>query len=285
MTKQRRTPILVACVAGCVAAGPAGGQQVDAPRWEAGLGIGAVAFPVYRGAAETSAWVFPVPYFIYRGDVLRSERSGVGAVFVDESRLKFDLSANASPPVRSTAAPIRDGMGALRPTVELGPSIAWRMWRSSDTLSRIEVALPVRAAVTVEASPRYIGTLGGAYLDYDRADAFGIPGLSIGARIGADFQSGRYNRYFYDVTSREARPDRPAYMSAGGYAGSTAILSVSRRYPRYWIGAFLRFDSLSGATFDQSPLVETNRYTAGGLAITWFLGRSKENVRVDVFRQ
>ena len=49
--------------------------------------------------------------------------------------------------------------------------------------------------------------------------------------------------------ARIARPTRPACRSTAWYA--------SRRFDRFWLGAFLRYDNLAGAAFEASPLVET----------------------------
>ena len=49
----------------------------------------------------------------------------------------------------------------------------------------------------------------------------------------------------------------------------------------FWVGTFLRYDNLSGATFEDSPLVKQKDYFAGGVAITWVLGESSTRVQVN----
>jgi outer membrane scaffolding protein for murein synthesis (MipA/OmpV family) len=259
-------------------------ETVEAPRWEAGLGAGAVVFPVYRGAATSETWPLPIPYFVYRGSVLRADRGGVNAVFVDEPHVRIDLSGNASPPVRSSRAAVRHGMADLRPTVEFGPSLEVTLWQPADLRTRIGLQVPVRAAVTLERSPRAIGYSGGVYLNVDRADAFGWPGWALGVRVGPGVQSRAYNAYFYDVGAQDVAPGRPAYAARGGYAGVGATLSLSKRFERTWLGAFVRYDSLSGAAFTGSPLVESRRYVAAGIGFVWVLKASRDRVRVDPIR-
>lgn len=260
-------------------------DAVEAPRWEAGLGLGAVTFPVYRGAATTDTWVLPIPYFVYRGRVLRADRSAVNAVFFDVPRLRLDLSGNVSPPVRSAHADARHGMADLRPTVELGPSLEATLWQPAGDRMRVSVQVPMRAVVTLERSPRAIGYSGGIYLNVDRADAFGWRGWALGLRAGPGFQSRAYDAYFYDVTARDATPGRPVYSSRGGYAGSSAIMSLSRRFGQNWVGAFVRYDALSGASFADSPLVESRHYAAAGIAFARVFGVSHDVVRVDPIRR
>ena len=55
----------------------------------------------------------------------------------------------------------------------------------------------------------------------------------------------------------------------------------SKRFPKYWIGSFLRYDNMSGATFEDSPLMRKKDYVAGGIAITWILGESSKRVMVN----
>ena len=59
------------------------------------------------------------------------------------------------------------------------------------------------------------------------------------------------------------------------------LVSASRRFDRFWVGSFLRYDNLEGATFDDSPLVETDHAISAGIAISWILWQSDETVRVD----
>jgi outer membrane protein len=48
-----------------------------------------------------------------------------------------------------------------------------------------------------------------------------------------------------------------------------------------WVGGFVRYDSLNGAAFADSPLVKSRSYVAGGVGVAWVLGQSSERVKVD----
>ena len=69
------------------------------------------------------------------------------------------------------------------------------------------------------------------------------------------------------VVTAYATADRPAYAAGGGFAGMQYVVGVSKRYPKHWVGAFLRYDNLSGARFADSPLVRTRNYVAAGVAV------------------
>ena len=59
------------------------------------------------------------------------------------------------------------------------------------------------------------------------------------------------------------------------------LASLSKRFPKYWVGAFLRYDWLGGAKFDDSPLVRRENSLAGGLGIAWMNGEPKRRVTID----
>ncbi len=223
---------------------------VDAPLWEAGVGMASVVFPVYRGAATSSFYALPIPYLVYRGKLLRADHDG--------AYLEF-----------------------MRPTVEAGPSLEVRLWRSLDERTRVSAQLPLRAAIAVEWSPRLVGAVGSAFLNFDHRNPVGCQGCDLGLRLGPMFETRDYNQYYYGVDPEYARTGRPAYAASGGYAGLQYLGSFSKRFAHSWLGAFVRYDSLAGASFEASPLVQSRHYFAVGIGFSWILRTSTETVRVD----
>jgi hypothetical protein len=55
-------------------------------------------------------------------------------------------------------------------------------------------------------------------------------------------------------------------------------VSLSKRFPRYWVGMFARYDWLGGAVFESSPLVRRQSYWLGGIGIAWLIGQSSRMV-------
>ncbi len=49
-------------------------------------------------------------------------------------------------------------------------------------------------------------------------------------------------------------------------------------FRNYWVGGFVRYDTLDGAVFVDSPLVRTRGYFAAGVAIAWIFGESSQRV-------
>lgn len=252
-------------------------KTLELPLWELGLGIGAVSFRDYRGSDTTHAYPVPVPYFIYRGKFLQADRSGLKSKLLHQDRVELNVSLNATTPVRNNAT--RSGMPQLRPTVEIGPSLDVHLWRSEAKNVRLDVRLPVRVVSTV-GRPGYIGWFFTPNVNLDFVNAGGFAGWNLGLLTGPLFAARRYNDYYYSVSTQYATADRPAYQASGGYAGTQVLASLTKRYPRFWTGAYLRYDTLSGASFENSPLVKSHNYWSAGIGIAWMLGHSSQLVAV-----
>lgn len=258
----------------------AGGAEEE-PRWEVGAGVAALDFPAYRGAARSAGLVLPFPYFTYHGEVLKADRRGLRASLFGSGQANLNLSLAASPPFRSVDAPARAGMPELKPTLEFGPQLELTLWRSETGARTLKLRLPLRAAFTVESSPRRIGWILSPNLDLDIADLPQLPGWKLGMAAGPMWASRAQHRYFYGVAPPYAGPSRPAYEAGPGYSGSQVLLTLSKRYPGTWVGAFIRYDSLAGAAFEDSPLVQKRHAAAAGIGVAWILGESKIRVRVE----
>ena len=254
-------------------------HAAEKPLWEVGLGAGFLVFNDYRGAATTHVYPVPVPYLIYRGTFLKSDRDGLRGLFLNQERVELSLSVNATAPVRNDSA--RHGMPDLRSTVEVGPQLNVHLWRSADQRAKLDLRLPVRTALTLQAAPHYVGVFIEPHLALDLAQFQGDDGWKLGLLAGPLFADRRYDDYFYTVAPQFAAADRPAYTAHGGYAGSEVLASLTRRYPRFWVGAYLRHDSLAGASFENSPLVKRDSYWSAGCGVAWLIRQSDRLVESD----
>jgi MipA family protein len=247
------------------------------PVWELGVGIGAVSFRDYRGSDTTHAYPVAVPYFIYRGRRLRADREGLKTKLLPQDRLRLDFSANATTPVLNNVA--RQGMPQLKTTLELGPSLDVRLWHSADAAIKLDLRLPVRAVTTL-GSPGFIGWFFAPNVNLDIANPAGLSGWNLGLLTGPLFATSRYDQYYYSVAPQYATPRRPAYEASGGYAGTQVLAALTKRYPKFWTGAYVRHDSLTGASFERSPLVKSHNYWSAGIGIAWIIGHSSHLVDV-----
>jgi outer membrane scaffolding protein for murein synthesis (MipA/OmpV family) len=253
----------------------------DEPLWEAGIGIAGLHFPDYRGSDQSGNYALPVPYLVYRGDFLKADRDGVRGRFLASDSVALNLSVGASLPVKSGENEARRGMADLRPSLEAGPSLEFSLWRTADRRIELELRTPLRAAVTIESHPEYVGLQFYPHVNLDVHDPGGLRGWNLGLLAGPVFTDQRYNRHYYAVSAADATPTRPVYDPRGGYGGFEFIVALSKRFPKYWVGGFLRYDTLRGAVYEDSPLVRSRRYFASGFGISWVLGESSERVPVN----
>lgn len=265
-----------------MSAGSASASDTDGnPLWEFGLGVGAIALTDYRGADAAHVYPLPVPYFVYRGKIFKSDRDGLRGMFLQHPRVELNLSVDATTPVSSKNDSAREGMPSLKPTVEFGPSLDVHLWRSDDQRLRIDLRLPVRKAFSIEAHPQSVGWFMAPRINIDALDFAGHAGWDVGMFVAPLFADRYYHDYFYSVAPAYATSTRPAYRASGGYAGTEMLVAVSKRFPTCWLGAFARYDTLSNAVFEDSPLVRSRGYWAAGFGIAWMIAKSSRQVSGD----
>jgi outer membrane scaffolding protein for murein synthesis (MipA/OmpV family) len=253
------------------------------PEWEFGAGATAFTFPDYRGSDESRTYVLPFPYVIYRGDKLRVDRQGLRGIFFESERVEIDFSASGTPPVDSDKNRAREGMPHLDPTLELGPRLNVKLLGERAREWAVNLRMPIRAVIATDLSHAE----GAGYVAYPHLTVDTRPVLlggkwNLGLQAGPLYGTRKYHRYFYSVDPEFATAGRPAYAAPGGYSGSLALVSITRRVGRAWLGAFARYDTLKGAAFESSPLVRRDYAVMAGIAFAWVFAESERRVEVDV---
>lgn len=276
---MKRRALLICSVALALSAPAAHAEEK--PLWEFGLGVGALAFPDYRGSDEARVYPVPVPYFVYRGPILKADRDGLRGRLFNREYVELDLSVGATIPVSSDDNAARRGMPDLKPTFEIGPSVEVHLWRSADRDVKFDLVMPLRVPITIESSPRSLQWMFAPRLNIDFENFGGHAGWNFGAGVGPVFAADKFHDYFYSVPAQFATPQRPEYRADGGYSGMHVLAAVSKRFPSFWFGAFLRYDWLGGAEFADSPLMRRENYLAGGFGVAWMIGESKRRVTTD----
>jgi len=237
-----------------------------------GAGVFPSTFPAYRGSDDQQYYLLPFPYVVYRGEFLRVDREGMRARLFDTDRVELNVSVNGAIPVNSDDSKARNGMPDLDPTFEIGPSLNVVLARPSERHT-LKLKLPVRSVIATDLdSTEQAGWIFSPHLNLDSRDVFGS--WNTGLSLGPLFGNRKYHAYYYEVAPEFATPSRPAYSASGGYSGTLVIASLSRRFENVWMGGFVRYDNLSGAVFDDSPLVETQHSVMAGFAVAYILKKS-----------
>ncbi|MBI3899359.1 MAG: MipA/OmpV family protein [Gammaproteobacteria bacterium] len=270
--------IIIRCGLLLVALSSLAAHGAELPLWEAGLGVAGLSIPDYRGSDERSQFLLPLPYVVYRGENWKVDREGLRGDLFRSNRLRLDLSFSAGPPSKSDDDDgARAGMPELDPTFEAGPALRIQLDDREQDDQRWSLVLPVRwVAASDFRHAESLGWVFSPYLRYARRDL--IPGWTLDSSIGFMYAGERYHNYYYDVTDEFATPARPAYDAGRGYSGSRVTAAISKRFDRFWVGGFVRYDYLGGAVFDDSPLVRTDHSLMIGGGIAWIFARSAETV-------
>ncbi|WP_426173333.1 MipA/OmpV family protein [Massilia sp. TWR1-2-2] len=256
---------------------PAAAQQTTLPLWEAGVGGVAASTPAYPGADSRSGRVLAVPFFIYRGEVLRADGSGIGARLVRTDRIEFDVGFAASLPARSDSGAARAGMPNLGFLGEFGPRVKVFLTNPTPT-SRLRLDLPLRAVMEFRDGVRRQGTTFEPRLVVETRQP-GSP-WSYDANLGLVVGDSRINRYFYEVAPQYATATRPAYQADAGLMLVRLGLSTSYKFnDDVRLFGFVRLESYAGAANRDSPLMKKDNDASAGVGFSWTLGRSRTAAR------
>jgi outer membrane scaffolding protein for murein synthesis (MipA/OmpV family) len=242
-----------------------------AKNWELGLGLGAVGGPDYRGSDEYRSFISPIPYFIYRGKYIRSDREGVRGNFLRTDQYEFTLSASASITPETEKNTLRQGMPELGSTLELGPSFNINL--TGEDFSRgWHLQLPWRAVFAIGADESgYLGTLVQPQLVYRTKFSH----WTFNYRAGVTFASNDYHDYYYRVAAEYVTADRAEFNARAGYSGWNNNFSFSRQLSLQGINTrlalFVRYDNIEHSDITDSPLVVENHSLRGGIAFIWVI--------------
>jgi hypothetical protein len=189
-----------------------------------------------------------------------------------------------TPPVDSSRNEARQGMPDLDATLEIGPVLEFVLARDRriDYTYRLRARIVARAVFPTDIVHwSYAGWVFYPNLALDLRPEFLGGRWNVGLMAGPLYATRQYNDYFYSVAPQFATPTRPAYQAPGGYSGWTGFASVTRRFGKLWAGAYVRYDTLSGATFEASPLVKRDYALSAGIGIAWVFAESKERVETE----
>lgn len=242
------------------------------PLWEAGIVGGVASTPAYPGADDRSTRALALPLLIYRGKVLRADRSGINARLFDSDRVELDVGFAASLPARSRDVALRAGMPDLRSLVEFGPRLKVLL-AAPDVVSRVRLELPLRAPFELGHGFQRHGLVFEPRVVYETGSDAGT--WQAAASAGAVVGNARLHAYFYDVPPQYATPWRPAYQAHGGLVATRVGLNLSHRLAPDWrVFGLLRYDHLGHAANRDSPLLRRDGGWSAGVGVTWTLYRS-----------
>ena len=234
------------------------------PRLELGVGLLALDIADFPGSSNRSNYLIPIPYARYRGKRLRID-DGAQGVLHESSDLLITLSGDLSLPTDEDT-PEREGMDDLDATFEVGPSVNYRLHAMERSAWWLD--LPLRFAFTFNSDLDHVGEVFQPRLSWRKPEKQ-LGDWRFRFNTGPVFASASYNDYFYSVGADDVTASRPEYEADGGYSGWRSEFSSSRRFGRYRIGGFLRYNNLNNSVFEDSPLVTRDHALGFGVALVW----------------
>lgn len=254
--------------------GPA--ESGSQPRWEVGaVGLGA-SQQAYPGSDAQIRSGLVLPYFFYRGKVLRADRetTGLRAIKTDNFELGVDVAAAFG--ASSDKIEARGGMPDLGTRFELGPSIRWNLgagpgggvWRA---------ILPLRGVFDLSDRGAYRGVSMGPEIQFRQRTA---ADWNYTMSLGAIFADQRLASLFYEVAPIYVRADRPAYDARAGLMAWRLGVSATHKIDRDWrVFGFARLDTVAGAANRDSPLVRQQTGFTAGVGVSWTWLRSEASAQ------
>lgn len=252
-------------------------QEAGLPLWEAGLVAGAISTPAYPASSDRSSRVLVLPFLIYRGEVLRSDRSGIGARLAHTDDYEFDVGFSAALPASSNDVAARQNMPDLGTLLEFGPRMKVTLARPSEG-SRVRLIVPVRTVLEFNSGVRGQGIAFEPELVYETRDR--SHGWNLSASASLVWGDSQLNQYLYGVSPAYATPARPAYEAQSGLIASRLGLGTSTQLGKdVRVLGFVRYENYAGSANRNSPLFVQSNGISYGLWLTWTLGRSEARAR------
>ena len=249
----------------------------EKPLWQLGAGVGSLSQSYYTGTRQRRNITFPVVLPIYRGEIFKSDDRGLRAELLKNEKLKLDVSFDFNFSIDSDEVDLREGLPDIANNLQVGPALEWSLYRSDDTAWTIN--FPLRANIGFEGSDVDIdGFTFSPNIEFTQNFHTGKVPWRFGASLGPQFGSSSFHDIYYGVDQEFATNSRPAFDADGGYTGYRAQTSLVTKNNRHLFVAFLRYENISGAVFEDSPLIETDDNLIVGFIYNYYFFNSKKRV-------
>ncbi|WP_163937694.1 MipA/OmpV family protein [Paraferrimonas sp. SM1919] len=244
-------------------------DETNQPLWEFGLGVGAAVLPDYLGSDQSSTYVLPAPYIRYRGEKFKADRQGVRGIFYDSEKLDLNLSFSGSLPVQNEQNEARRGMNNLDLVAEVGPKLEYQLQKTSSYLLRLD--LSARGAFSIGNPMLYHrGWTFEPRFYYERE----LGQWLFTSKLSSSFSDQRYHQYYFGVAPEFSTETRPSYQAKAGYTGTELAFKVRRRYQSWYFNFGVKYFSLHGSAYQDSPLVRQNHYVSATALVSYIFGQS-----------
>jgi MipA family protein len=241
-----------------------------------GVAAGGGYLPDYPGSEQSRTRLILLPYFNYRGVVLRSDdRSGTRARIINNDWVDFDVSFAGSFPSDSSQNDARRGLPDLDWIGEVGPRVEVLLW-GEEGKQRLRFLLPVRVVLSTN------------FRNFDHRGFDSTPALSLELyhfpnaswkttfKLQSSFVDEKLARYFYEIEAPYVTPSRTAYGAHGGYLETDVMAALTvpignqfQVFTGFWL------TSLEGSANQASPLLKSKTTYTLAFGLSWIFYKSE----------
>ncbi|MFC0251195.1 MipA/OmpV family protein [Massilia consociata] len=277
MSSHLKAALAAACLIFPAAAFAQTDPERDLPLWELGVGSAALSTPAYPGADARESRLLVFPNIVYRGQILRADRSGINARLFRSDQVELDIGFAGALPSDSDDVDEREGMPDLGPLVEFGPRLKVRLADLGGN-RRLRAELPLRAVIEARGGLHNRGYTFEPRLAYEMAGEGGL--WTLETNLSVVLGDRKIHRHFYEVAPQHVTATRPAHAADAGLLLTRLGLFGSRRIDEdVRVFGYLRYESYKGAANRDSPLHVKDNGVSGGVGVMWTFKRSAARAR------
>ncbi len=248
--------------------------ETGLPLWELGMFGGYATTPAYPGSADRASRGLVLPFFVYRGEIFRSDNEGFGARLFRTEDQEFNLGFAASLPASSDSIAARKGMPDLGTLIEFGPRYQRTVYRPAPG-SRVLLELPLRAVLEFNDGMRSQGVAFEPEISYESRNV--AQGWSFQASGSLVYGNSALNNYFYGVSAPYVTATRARYDARAGLIAARLGVSASKAItPDLNVFGFLRLEHYGNSANEASPLFLRTSAASVGIGLAWTFARSEQ---------
>jgi len=240
-------------------------QEADKPKWDYGIGFGAVRFEQYPAAGQYTQLALPIPTFEYRGKILYADdRDGAQLFLFRSDQFKVEISGFGFPPLDSSENSNRIGMKDLPLLVALGPQVLYRPHPWVEIIFGYFESLSLTSENQKASGFAYQARV---VLSHEfQSELFKDTTLFHRLFLTSRYGSRKMQSIYYDVNPSEQIIDREVFKSREGLLSQELgyLLQANRGRWNYYLGG--AWADYSQARNKKSPLFQSER------AFTFFIG-------------
>lgn len=251
------------------------------PQYELGMGLITLNLPDYPGSNNNRLRAIPFPYYIYRGEYLRSDDEGTRTRFITGKKYELGMSFGLNFPVRSTDNPGRTGMPDLDALVAFGPRLLIRLL-TDNSRHKLNLIFAFRNVFSSKLSPNNLLRSEGHSFEPRISYWYQWPNTktTLFSSFDVEFGSAKYNRFFYNVTPDFATSSRPTYTAQAGVVQTALSLGFGQQLsPKVFMFAGSSWRNLNWAANNNSPLVESRDNLGFLVGLIWAFFESEDKVK------